>query len=227
VAEVDFVTFLRLTQGLAAVALGFAVIAFWLRWRAAARRPLAVDRSPAKGSARSGVLYAFTLGMMPWAKESTRRHLWAYLRGIGFHVGIFAGLLALLASPWWTSFPSFARTGLAILTALGAILGAAGTGMRLVERNLRRISTPDDHASVLFVTAFLAATSAALARPAWMPAMFLSAALMLIYAPLGKIRHCIYFFLSRLFFGLFLGRRAILHPHASIPSAAITERVSS
>jgi hypothetical protein len=173
------------------------------------------------------VLYAFTLGMMPWAKESTRRHLRAYLRGIGFHVGIFAGLLALLVSPGWTSLPAIARTGLAILTALGAIFGAAGTGMRLVERNLRRISTPDDHASVLLVTAFLAATSAALARPAWMPAMFLGAALMLVYAPLGKIRHCIYFFLSRLFFGLFLGRRAILHPQASIPSAAITDRVGS
>ncbi len=220
-------TLLLLTQGIAAAALGFAVLAFTLRWRAAARRPLPVDRSPAKGSARSGVLYAFTLGMMPWAKESTRRHRWAYLRGIGFHLGIFAGLLAFLASPGWSKLPSFVLTGLAVLTSLGAILGAAGTGMRLVERNLRRISTPDDHASVLLVTAFLAATSAALARPAWMPAMFLSGAVMLVYAPLGKIRHCIYFFLSRLFFGLFLGRRAILHPRAPIPSAAITERVSS
>jgi hypothetical protein len=59
---------------------------------------------------------------------------------------------------------------------------------------------------------FLAATSAALARPDWMPAMYLSAAVMLFYAPLGKIRHCIYFFLSRLFYGRFIGRRAVIHP---------------
>jgi hypothetical protein len=153
--------------------------------------------------------------MMPWAKESTRRHLVAYLRGIGFHVGIFSGILALLASPFWPRLPSLALGALAVLTGLGAVLGAAGTAMRLLEHNLRRISTLDDHASVLLVTVFLASTSAALVRSGWMPAMYLSAAVMLLYAPLGKIRHCIYFFLSRLFYGTFIGRRAVIHPARS------------
>jgi len=219
--EVQLVTLLMFARSVALASLVFAIAAFALRWRATMRRPLALDRSPAKGDPKSGVLYAFSLGMMPWAKESTRRHLLAYLRGIGFHVGIFAGLLALLVSPFWSWLPQAVLLAFAALTALGAAFGLAGVVMRWAERNLRRLSTPDDHASVLLVTAFLAATSAALAHPAWMPAMYLSGALLFLYAPLGKIRHCIYFFFSRLFFGLFIGRRAVVHPRS------VTSRPSS
>jgi hypothetical protein len=218
------VTSLFLVQLLAAIALASAVIAFSLRWRATMRRALPIDRAPAKGAAGPGVLYAFSLGMMPWAKESTRRHLVAYLRGIGFHVGIFSGILALLASPFWPRLPSLAIAALAILTGLGAVLGVAGTAMRLLEPNLRRISTLDDHTSVLLVAVFLGATSAALARAGWMPAMYLSATAMLFYAPLGKIRHCIYFFLSRLFYGTFIGRRAVVHPARSQAGPAVIGR---
>src|SRR3989304_3774903 len=58
------------------------------------------ERAGAVGSPAQGVLYAFTWGMMPWAKESTRLHLLAYLRGVVFHIGIGAAFLALLVSPW-------------------------------------------------------------------------------------------------------------------------------
>ncbi len=202
---------LLITQVLALIALLFAVGAFALRWRSTQQRPFASDRAPAKGSPQRGVLYAFTLGMAPWAKESTRRHMLAYLRGIGFHIGIFAGLAALIASPWWATFPTPLRWLFAVLTALGALFGLIGEIMRRVEHHLRLISTADDHFSVLLVTFFLAATSAALLNDIWQPAMYLVGALMLIYAPLGKIRHCIYFFFSRRFFGLFVGRRAVIH----------------
>jgi hypothetical protein len=204
-------TLTLLTQLLALLALLFAVGAFALRWRQTERRPFAVDHSPAKGAPGRGVLYAFTLGMAPWAKESTRRHFLAYLRGIGFHVGIFAGLAALFLSPWWSLVPAPALWPFAALTGLGALLGLVGDAMRWAEHNLRALSTPDDHASVWIVTLFLTATSLALLNAAWLPAMYVTSALMLVYAPLGKIRHCIYFFFSRRFFGLFVGRRAVVH----------------
>lgn len=204
-------TLTLLTQILALLGLLFAVGAFALRWRKTEQRPFAVDRSPAKGSPQRGVLYAFTLGMAPWAKESTRRHVLAYLRGIGFHVGIFAGLAALMASPWWPFAPAPALWLFAALTGLGALFGLAGGLMRWAEHNLRALSTPDDHASVWLVTIFLATTSLALLNAAWLPTMYVASALMLVYAPLGKIRHCIFFFFSRRFFGLFVGRRAVVH----------------
>ena len=202
---------LLITQLFTLSGLLFAMGAFARRWRWTASRPFAVDRSSAKGSPRRGVLYAFTLGMTPWAKESTRRHMLAYLRGVAFHVGIFSGLAALLASPWWVGLPQPLLWLMAAFTGFGALCGALGAVARWLEQNLRALSTPDDYAAVVLVTIFLAATCLALLNPAGLPAMYLASAVMLVYAPLGKIRHCIYFFFSRRFFGLFVGRRGILH----------------
>lgn len=153
------------------------------------------------------MLYAFTFGMAPWAKESTRRHMIVYLRGVAFHAGIFAGLAALLISLGWPNMPLPIRWLFAALTGFGAICGALGEIARWAEHNLRALSTPDDHAAVVLVTLFQAAACLALIGAASPPAMYVAAAIMLVYAPLGKIRHCIYFFFSRRFFGLFIGRR--------------------
>jgi hypothetical protein len=202
-------------QLLALLALLFCAALLALRWRNTQRRAFALDRSPAKGSPQNGVLYAFTLGMAPWAKESTRRHFIAYLRGIGFHVALFVGLAALTLSPWWTMLPALALTLLAWVTSFGAALAAAGVWMRWTEANLRALSTPDDYAAVSLVTLFLATVTAALLNAAWLPVMYAVSAIMLVYIPLGKIRHCLYFFFSRRFFGLFIGRRAVLHSEAT------------
>ncbi|MCX6026151.1 MAG: hypothetical protein NTY23_07840, partial [Chloroflexi bacterium] len=57
--------------GLAACLAGLA-----LRWRRSMERAWPRDLAPARGSGTAGVVYAFTAGMMPWSKESTRYH-WA------------------------------------------------------------------------------------------------------------------------------------------------------
>ena len=199
-----------LTGVLALFALVFSVAAFGSRWAQMQRLPFAIDKSMPKDSASHGILYAFTLGMAPWAKESTRRHMVAYLRGIAFHFGIFAGLAALLASPWFGSIPSIILMLFAVVTGFGALMGVAGGVMRIAEHNLKAISTPDDHAAVWLVSLFLAAMTLALLSPAFIPAMYIVAAAMLVYAPLGKIKHCIYFYFGRLFYGLHIGRRGIV-----------------
>ena len=199
-----------LTGALALVALVFSMSAFASRWAQMQKLPFAKDRSIPKDSATKGILYAFTLGMAPWSKESTRLHMLAYLRGIAFHVGIFAGLAAFLASPWFETIPLIVRVAFAILTGFGAAMGVAGALMRVVEHNLRAISTPDDHASVWLVTIFLAAMTIVLGATAFVPAMWVIAAAMLVYAPMSKIRHCIYFYFGRLFFGIHIGRRGVV-----------------
>ena len=199
-----------ITGALALVALVFSVSVFASRWAQMQRLPFPKDRSIPKDSAAKGILYAFTLGMAPWSKESTRIHMIAYLRGIAFHVGIFAGLAALLASPWFDIIPQIARVAFAAVTAMGAVMGVAGGVMRVVEHNLKAISTHDDHASVWLVTIFLAAMTLALVATAFVPVMWIVAVAMLLYAPLSKIRHCIYFYFGRLFFGLHIGRRGVV-----------------
>lgn len=199
-----------ITGALAAAALVFAVAAFGTRWARMQRLAFAVDRSTPKDSALHGILYAFTLGMAPWSKESTRMHWVAYTRGILFHVGIFAALAVLLASPWFDQINLLIRGLFAIACGFGAVMGAAGGVMRVSEHNLASISTVDDHISDWLVTLFLAATSLALVWTAALPAMWLTGAVMLVYAPIGKIRHCIYFYFGRLFYGIHIGRRGIV-----------------
>jgi len=198
---------------LAGLALAFSVLAFARRLRTFNALPRPMDRSVAKGSVRAGVVYAFTWGMMPWAKESTRRHVIAYTRGVGFHLGIFLGLGVLIASPWLKSIGAEWRIALAVGIGAGALLGFAGFVARFVERNLRALSTRDDYFAVFIVSLFLTSASLWLITPATAPIFYGVSAIMLVYAPLGKIRHCIYYAYSRLFFGKFVGRRAAL-PHS-------------
>src|SRR5574341_1372447 len=96
---------LMLSQLFALAGLLAGVYGIYRRYAETRHRALPVDQSPLKGHPTHGVTYAFTLGMLPWAKESTRIHMIAYLRGIGFHVGIFAAIGALLISPWWGFLP--------------------------------------------------------------------------------------------------------------------------
>jgi hypothetical protein len=206
---------LVLSQIVALAGLMAGIYGIYARYLEVRRRPLPVDKSPLKGVPTHGIAYAFTTGMMPWAKESTRIHMIAYLRGIGFHVGIFAAIGALIISPFWRYLPQPLPLLLAGGLSIGALLGAAGGMMRIAERNLRGLSLPDDHFAVWLTTVFMAVTALGVLNEPIRVAMYLVAAVTFLYIPLGKIRHCLYFFFSRTFFGKFFGRRAVFpHPEA-------------
>src|SRR5512147_2296996 len=115
-----------IAQLLALAGLIAGLFGIGLRYAETRRRLVPGDKSPVKGSIPRGIQYAFTTGMMPWAKESTHIHMIAYLRGIGFHVGIFAAIGALIVSPFWGSLPAFLSPILFGVLVLGALLGAAG-----------------------------------------------------------------------------------------------------
>lgn len=212
---------LLVSQILALAALVFTLAAFGLRLRAFNLLARPVDRSATKGNVQSGVVYAFTLGMMPWAKEGTRIHWIAYTRGVVFHIMIFIGLAIFLFSPWINNLPVGWISTLAVLAGIGALLGIAGFIMRLVEHNLKALSTLDDYFAVLLVSLFLASAAIWLSGLSGVWFFYLMTGIMLVYAPLGKIRHCIYYAYSRLFFGKFTGRRAVL-PHSQQNSGRVS-----
>jgi hypothetical protein len=183
-----------------------------IRYTETKRRALPTDQSPIKGNISHGIIYAFAKGMMPWAKESTRIHMLAYLRGIGFHIGIFAAIGAVIISPFWAYLPPFLLLILSWILILGAVLGVAGGVMRIVEHNLRGLSLPDDHFAVWLTTLFITIAGLAVLNEVFVIPMYIVSAITFAYVPLGKIRHCLYFFFSRIFFGKFFGRRAVF-PH--------------
>jgi hypothetical protein len=203
-------------QLLALAGLLAGLYGIYLRYAQTKSRALPADKSPLKGNPSHGITYAFTKGMMPWAKEATRIHAIAYVRGIGFHVGIFTAIGAVIVSPFWDLLPAFLSTLLFWVLMLGAFLGAAGGLMRIAEHNLRGLSLPDDHFAVWLVTFFILTSGLALVFEECVAPMYILATITFVYVPLGKIRHCLYFFFSRTFFGKFFGRRAVYpHPEAT------------
>jgi len=202
-----------MTTSWAAILLGALALSVWGlggHLRKTLARPWRPEQARQAGSPGRGVVYAFTWGMAPWAKESTRVHLLAYLRGIVFHVGIAAGFIGLALTLWSPSIPSAVRWIIACGAFVGALAGWGGLIARLMEHNLRAVSTPDDLLSVALVSAFLSAAAAAWWQPHWNAVHLALGAATLVAIPLTKIRHCFYFFFSRYFFGLFYGRRGVI-----------------
>jgi|Deesub1362B_J571_1020462.scaffolds.fasta_scaffold00001_104 hypothetical protein len=168
--------------------------------------------STARGEEKRGVFYALGAGLMPWAKESASRHLGVYLAGIIYHSGIFVGFIILGFLLFNFKINTHVRFILGVFTTVGLFCGLGLFIRRLSLRELRFISQADDYLANLLVDIFLASSFLSLYVTSFQPLFLIISILLLIYVPLGKIRHCLFFFISRAFFGRFYGRRGVL-PH--------------
>ena len=202
--------FVVITRWIAVVGLALGALGLLLRMNEIMRRPFKNDLSRPRGDTRRGILYAFTLGMAPWEKESTRLHWFLYIRGILFHVGIFTPFGVLFASPWIDQFPQALKVVLVLVTGAGALAGFAGIAIRLLGVNERALSIPDDYFSVFVCSLFITGAFVSLLAPAALPFFYLVTAFMGAYIPLSKIRHCVYFFYSKFFFGAHFGHRGVI-----------------
>lgn len=201
---------LVITRIIAIIGLVLGLLGIILRLREIMNRPFKSDLARERGSARRGILFAFTLGMAPWEKESTRIHWIAYLRGIFFHIGIFMAIGVLLASPWLAVLPKILVWLALAVTGFGTLFGFAGIFMRLAGPNERVLSLPDDYASVFLTSLFIAFAFATLLWPSVLPVFYVITGITGAYIPISKIRHCVYFFYSKFFFGMGFGRRGVI-----------------
>ncbi|HWQ07463.1 MAG TPA: hypothetical protein VN436_00060 [Holophaga sp.] len=166
---------------------------------------------PAGDPAR-GVAYAFTKAMLPWAKESVRTNLLSYAAGMTFHAGVFAAFLLLLLAlsgfylPWPVALP------VGSLALVGGIAGLALIVKRLLSPVLRGLSVPDDFISNLLSSGFALLGFAGIFAPVLQGLWMAWTVLLLLYLPLGKIRHCVFFFTTRYHLGAFFGRRGTFPP---------------
>ena len=161
------------------------------------------------GSEAAGVRYAFTAAFLPWAKESASAHLGTYLAGIALHAGVFAMLARLVLTLLPLTPPPPLERALAVLYGLALACGLALLVKRRVNGALRTISVPDDLIANLLVDTALAAALAAALAPAATPLFQLAGAALLLYAPLGKLRHMVFLVTSRRLWGGFYGRRGV------------------
>lgn len=189
-----------------------ALILLVTRTKAFGKR--AVYAKPA-GSARDGIIYAFGQGMLPWAKESAREHLITYVTGLVYHASIFIALLYLV---FILLAPEIANS-LSTIFLIGVIPGLiGGIGLlvkRMLSATLRVISCPDDFVSNIVVDGFLALTVFQIINPSIRPLLLIWSFVLFLYIPLGKIKHCVFFFYMRILFGRFYGVRGVF-PHRHV-----------
>jgi hypothetical protein len=165
------------------------------------------ELSEPRGAAGKGLLYAFGRGMLE--KESVGLHRLTFVAGILYHGAIFTALLYL----FWVVFLPSAERPLPAFRAVLAMGIAVGLGLlikRTAKPHLRRLSCPDDFFANFFIDLFLAVALLHTLIPGLDTVLFASAVLLFIYIPLGKIRHCFFFFFTRAVFGVRFGRRGAL-----------------
>jgi hypothetical protein len=165
------------------------------------------DLSAPRGYGGRGLIYAFGRGMLD--KESVSRHRPTMAGGVLYHLAIFTALGYAL----WTALPIRSSPPLwAFRPALliGALAGLSLFVKRAAKPLMRRLSCPDDFFANLFVDLFLALALARTFFPALEPVLLGASILLFVYIPLGKIRHCFFFFYTRAVFGLHFGRRGAL-----------------
>lgn len=180
------------------------------------RRPV-TDHSAGSGSALRGIAYSFTGAMLPWRKETASLHWGEFLTGVLLHVGAIWGLiamLALIAVP--DAGAAIIRPGapLFLLSFVGAVFLAV---RRMRSPLLRSFSAPDDYIAISGTALFLLLAGAAAVEPTFVIWFLASGILLLLYMPLGKLRHAVFFFLARASYAQKLGHRGVYPP----PSARV------
>jgi nitrate reductase gamma subunit len=171
-----------------------------------------LDYSKKAGDLNAAIKYSYTGAMSPTKKESAYLHLPTYTAGILYHLGTFLSILLFfllvfnVSIQGWLQWFIIGFLGLSVLSGFGIFI------KRIVKQELRALSNPDDYISNLLVTAFQFFTGLVLFKLDFLPIFLVFTSLLLLYLPLGKLKHAIYFFAARYHLGYFFGWRGVWPP---------------
>ncbi len=168
-------------------------------------------------------MYSMFNVAMPWAMESTRKGkgLLFWVSFVLFHVGVVAGIFLAIFSSLMPSFFQNQTVGQAVMAILGVafLVGVIRIMRRLGKPVMRLISTPDDYFSLCMITGWFftgvlaqAHISGHLPDPVYMVIFLAETSFFLIYVPVSKISHYLYYPFTRYYIGKTLGHRGSLAP---------------
>ena len=173
------------------------------------------DISQKSGNIAKAEIYSYTTAMLPNHKESAYLHIPTFTAGILFHLGVFISL-ALFIFFFFADTEIFRQwLALAIMMflmlfmlVLGAFSGFLLFLKRMFSNKLRALSTLDDYLSNFLSTLFQLSTGFYLILgEIFAPYYYITASILLLYLPVGKLRHAVYFFAARYQLGFFYGWR--------------------
>ena len=167
------------------------------------------DLSEPKGSISKGVAYSLTAAMIPNKKETAYLHMPTYAAGIIYHLGSFLAFAWLIPLFFGLKLPGLIKNVSIGLLLLSSLCGIAILLKRIVNSKLRNLSVPDDYFSNALVTGFQMLSAFVLLLNFLDTALFIYAAVLFFYIPVGKLRHIIYFIPARIYLGWFYGKRGV------------------
>lgn len=173
------------------------------------------DFAQFKGKVSQGVWYANTKAMSPHNKESAYLHLPTYISGLIYHLGTFVSLLYLIVFLLFKYTETILFFSQPLLIAIGwglCLSSLCGFGLlikRALNPNLKKISNLDDYISNLLTSLFqffLALNFLLILNDIYFT---LAASALLLYMPVGKLKHVLYYFFARFHLGYFYGSRGV------------------
>ena len=209
---------MSIIQIVSLVALAFCFVMMLAHFVRIVRLGKPKDFSVKSGSVAKGVAYANTVAMMPANKESAYMHLPTYAAGIIYHLGTFLSLLLFVLSLFNLNayYPQWLSLALAACLLVSGVCGTVLLIKRFVNKNLHSLANPDDYLSNFFTTLLHFATACYLAFAGCCCSVpyiyYISATLLLVYMPFGKLRHVVYYFAARYHLGFFYGWRNVWPP---------------
>ena len=189
------------------VALAICLVSLAVHFIRLTRLGNPVDYSVQAGDTTKAVIYSFTGAMSPAKKESAYLHLPTYSAGILYHLGTFASVAIFLVLLSGIVLPGPLPVVFAAFFGVKLTAGLLVLIKRITKPELRSLSNPDDYISNILVTGTQAFTALVLLNTAIGSVYFLWVSLLLLYIPVGKLRHAIYFFAARYHLGYYFGYR--------------------
>ncbi|MBN1338204.1 MAG: hypothetical protein JXA03_02710 [Bacteroidales bacterium] len=171
-----------------------------------------VDYSQKRGNTGAAIRYSMTRAMSPARKESAYLHLPTYTAGIIYHLGTFIAIPVFVLSVFNVPIPLSFAVPVSWFLVISGVCGAAIFVKRGVKKDLRYLSNPDDFISNFLVSAVHFTTALYLYSQGYDALYFISVSVLLLYMPLGKLRHAVYFFAARYHLGFFYGWRGVWPP---------------
>jgi nitrate reductase gamma subunit len=183
------------------------------------------DRVPPKGSQLGGVAKSYLKGLLilpffPWVKNTFNRNPVTYLAGALFHLGLFTVLILGTAHMlvWksllgigWPTLP----TPIVDWLAAGAIVAMIALLInRLVNPVMKMLTGPAEWLNWLFVfvpmvTGYIMTHHLFFVYEKAFSIHMLSVDLLLIWIPLSRISHFMFYFFSRTIHGSQFGKRSV------------------
>lgn len=172
------------------------------------------DYSKRSGSPGKGLVYNFTVAMLPAHKETVRRHPVKFAVGVVMHVGVILSMAGLVLLLVWPTTGHRVMALIHPLVALALLAGIYLFARRVGSASLRAMSAPEDYTAILATCGFLALASLYAVDARNQLPFLACAGLLFVYLPLGKLRHAVFFFVARADLGQRLGYRGVYPPSA-------------